>query len=51
MKQLTAKHYTSETVLYIYFSQLNHTLEDLKKKKCETFKMVVRKLLIWCVVN
>lgn len=30
MKQLTAKHYTSETVLYNYFSQMNHTLEDLK---------------------
>jgi len=30
MKHLTAKHYTSETVLYNYFSQINHTPEDLK---------------------
>lgn len=28
--ETAVKHYTSETVLYNYFSQMNHTLEDLK---------------------
>lgn len=39
------QYYTSISVSWITL------LKTWKKKKCETFKMVVGKLLVWCVVN